>query len=188
MKKLINKIGLFGTVAILLVVACSFISGTWVLSFKLVDDYGLNYYDDFYYASVDLTEEEIWSDHVEHLKDVNMLGFELWAVNNSAEIHYYSAYIAGQGSTLSETSTRIQIEDPANGAILVMENVPIGATPDVTQFISYGSSLKYMRNVDKLKALLEKGEMKVFAYSEVGNDTEMFIDQLNAVLTFTAGY
>jgi len=183
MKKLLNKIGLFGSVAILLIVACSFISGTWILTYRLVENDSLVWYDDFYYGSVDLNDEENWEDHVEHIKDINMIGLEIWGINNTGTNQEYNVYIDGAGSSLNGSSTRSEVEEDAT---LVIENLPLNTGGP--QFISYGQSLGYVRNVDMIKDLLEAGEMKFFAYSNISDTTNIHIDSLNIVITFTAGY
>lgn len=184
MKNLLNKIGLFGTVAILLLVACSVISGTWILTFQLVENESLVWYDDFYYGSVDMSEDETWEDHVEHIKDINMIGLEVWGTNNTETNQLYDVYLDGQGSELTITSSRSEI---AEKATLVLENFPLNTGG--AQFISYGESLNYVKNVDKLKDLLEDGEMKFFAYSKgISDTTNIHLDSVNIVITFTAGY
>ncbi len=182
MKHLMNKIGLFGTFAILLVVACSFVSGTWVLTYKLVEDEDLVWNDDFYYGSVDLTTDKDWKDNVEHLKDINMIGLEVWARNNTDTDQKYWVFVADKNSTLSAASTRSEVDDKA---VRIIDQLPIkkgGKT-----FIPYDQSLKYVMNVDKLKKVLETGEMKFFAYSLLNTNTDLHIDSVNVVITFTAG-
>lgn len=183
MKKLLNKIGLFGTVAILLIVACSFISGTWILTYRLAENESLVWYDDFYYGSVDLNDEGNWEDHVDHIKDIDLIGLELWGNNNTISDQEYNVYIDGANSTLSASSTRSEVEEDAT---LILEKLPL--KKGGKQFISYGTSLNYVRNVDKIKDLLEAGEMKFFAYSNISDTTNIHIDSLNVVITFTAGY
>ncbi len=184
MKNILNKIGLFASVAILLLVACSVISGTWILTYQLVENESLVWYDDFYYGSVDMSEDETWEDHAEHIKDINMIGLEVWGINNTSTNQLYDVYLDGQGSTLSGSSLRSEVEEFAT---IVLENFPLNAGG--AQFISYGESLNYVKNVDKLKDLLKDGEMKFFAYSKgVSDTTNIHLDSVNIVITFTAGY
>ncbi|MFH2048098.1 MAG: hypothetical protein ABIJ12_01535 [bacterium] len=183
MKKLLNKIGLFGSIAILLIVGCATISGTWILTYQLSENDTLVWYDDFYYGSIDMSDDGTWEDHVDNIKDINMIGLEVWGTNNTSTDQEYDVYLDGAGSTLSGLSTRSEV---AQNATLVLESLPLKSGGQ--QFISYGQSLEYVRNVDKIKDLLEAGEMKFFAFSNISDTTNIHIDSVNIVITFTAGY
>lgn len=185
MKSILNKIGLFSSVAILLLVACSLISGTWMLTYKLVEGKTLIWHDDFYYGSVDYTDEGLWKDHIDKLKSINVIGLELWGQNNSTTDQEYSVYLAKESSTLSGSSTKSEVESNPD-AFRILDGLPLTAGGPV--FISYGQSLGHIENVSKIKDLLVDGKMKFFAYSDVADPTNVYLDSVNIVITFTAGY
>ncbi len=161
-------------------IGCGLISGTFVLTIMLIEDDDFSWFGDFYYAEVDLTEDDVWEDHGDDIQNIDLFGFELWIRNNGAA-NKYQAYIARMSSTLDAGSSR---EDVENDAIQVLEDIPVPAN---SSFISYAESFKYLRNEDSLKAMAESGQFKLFAYADFGDTTNVHIDSLRIVATITAG-
>lgn len=183
MKKISNTLGALGSAAVLLFVACGIISGTWVISFKVAENEDLNWEGEFYYSEVDMSKESDWEDNKEHLKDVDLVGFELWATNNVDEDKLYRVYAAPGSSDLVPSSSLSAVEA---GATLILDDVPLAAS--TSTYVTYGNSFKYLKNFDQLVTYIEDGNVKFFSMEAGGaTNTDLHIDSLLVVVTFTAG-
>ena len=183
MKKLSNKLGAFGSAAVLLFLACGIVSDTWVISFKVVENKDLVWHDNFYYSEVDMSEASDWNDHKEHLKDVDLVGFELWATNSSSSNKTYRVYAVPGSNSLDSNSTRAEVID---GATLILEDIPL--EHGKLTYITYGKSFTYLKNFGKLVTYAESGHIKFFSMeANEADSTDVRVDSILVVVTFTAG-
>ncbi len=167
----------------LLLAGCWLVTGTFLLAITLVTGEDLTWTGDYYYDTVDFTQEQVWEDHADNLKYIDVVGFELWATNDLATAETYDLYLADLGSSLTGGST---VGTVTSTATQVLNDVPIKAGPGVKTFISYPQSFKYLMQVDALRALTEKGGFKLFLVPS-DNSTSLTVDSLKVVVTFTAG-
>jgi len=182
MKTISKKLGVFGVAAILLFLACGIISVTWVVSFKLAEDTTLRWYDNFYYGQVDLNDSSDWEEHKDNIKDIDMVGFELWATNNTDTEKAYKVYASYVGSGLNGLTPRATVEEKAT---LILDSLPL---PLNSTHITYGQSFAYINNIDKLKDYVKDGSVRLFAMEMSGADTtDVHIDSMLVIVTFTAG-
>lgn len=190
MKTISKKLGVFGVAAVLLFLACGIISVTWIVSFKLAEDTTLRWYDNFYYGQVELSDSSDWEEHKDNIKDIDMVGFELWATNNTDTEKSYSVYASYEGSGLNGLTSRPEIEGQAT---LILDSIPLSAKaqaglPLNSTYITYGQSFAYLNNIDKLKDYVKKGSVRFFAMEMGGADTtDVHIDSMLVIVTFTAG-
>ncbi|MBU8934885.1 MAG: hypothetical protein KOO62_12935 [candidate division Zixibacteria bacterium] len=183
MKKISNKLGMLGGAAVLLFLACGIISGTWVVKFEIAKNNPLFWTGEFYYSQVDMSEAGDWEDHKDHLKDIDLIGFELWAVNNTDSDKKYRVYAASDGSGLDATSARSEIE---TSGTLILDDVPL--PPGINTHITYGQSFKYLKNFEKLVSYAEDGSIRFFAMETDGAvHADLHVDSMYVIVTFTAG-
>ena len=176
-----SRFGIVGPGVVLLILAGCLLSGTFVFSYMLVKDKDLVYNEDFYYASVDWTDDEDWEDHQDNIKDIDLVGFELWATNDGEAADTFTVYVADLQSSLDGSSTRSEVE---SGATLVVDDLPVA--PSGQTHITYGQSFKYLDNVETLKNLVETGKFKLFAIV-TSPTVDVTIDSLRVIVTLTAG-
>ena len=181
MNYLKRKLGIIGAVVALSLLAGCLLSGTFVFSYMLVENEDLIYNGDFYYASVDWTDDDDWEDHQGNIKDIDLVGFELWATNTSGTADTFTVYVVDLQSSLDGSSSRSEVEA---GATLVVNNLPVAATG--LTHVTYGQSFKYLANVETLKNLTETGKFKLFAFV-TSPAVDVTIDSLRVIVTLTVG-
>ncbi len=181
MNYLKRKLGIIGAVVALSLLAGCLLSGTFVFSYMLLKDKDLIYYDDFYYASVDWTDDEDWEDHQGNIKDIDLVGFELWATNAGETADTFTVYVADLQSSLDGSSTRSEVDSSATRVVNDLPIAPSGQT-----HITYGQSFKYLDNVETLKNLVETGKFKLFAFVTPPT-VDVTIDSLRVIVTLTVG-
>ena len=179
MKKLLHRFGLIGiTLTTLLVVGC-LLSGTFVVS-MLFKDFPVAGDTDFYYFDADVTSEEEWEDHKDNIKDIDNVGFELWATNTSGVANTYYCYIAPITSSLGSGSSKSLVEQNATKVL----EISLSATGQT--FVGYTDSFSHLTNLETLKDLAEEGRFKFFAMSDA-TPTDFTVDSIRVVITITAG-
>jgi len=180
MKYLKRNFGNIGAVVALSLLAGCLLSGTFVLSVKFAN-IPVSGNNENYFVNVDITGEDLWEDHKDNIKDIDLVGFELWATNNTGVANTFSAYFADSLSSLDASSTHSEI---VTQGILCLNNLPLSATGQT--HITYGQSFKYIANLDQLKKLTEDGKFKLFLVA--GESTIDFeLDLIRVIVTFTAG-
>ncbi len=167
--------------ALLLITGCLVLSGTFVLTVMLIENEDLVWNGEFYYDEVDLTAEDVWQDHGDDIKNIDLVGFELWAHNLSGSDNTYDVYITQLLTKLDDSSTREEVESDATPVLL---DLPL---PNGASYISYSQSFTYLTNTDFLKDVVKTGKFKLFAYPETGTNTNIHIDSMRVIVTLTAG-
>ena len=179
MKKLTYRFGLIGaTLTSLLLVGC-ILSGTFVVS-MLFKDFPVAGSDDFYYFDVDVTSDDVWTDHKDNIKDIDNIGFELWVTNASGVANTYNCYVAPITSLLNGASPKSEVVAEATKVL----EIPLAATGQT--FVGYADSFSHLTNLETLKALAEGGQFKFFAMS-AATPTDFTVDSILVVITITVG-
>jgi len=181
MNYLKRKLGIVGSVVALSLLAGCLLSGTFVFSYMLVENEDLIYNGDFYFASVDWTDDDDWEDHKGNIKDIDLVGFELWATNITGTADTFTVYVVDLQSNLDGGSTRSEVDSLAT---LAVNDLPIAASGQT--HVTYGQSFKYLDNVETLKNLTEAGKFKLFAFM-TSPSVNLTVDSLRVIVTLTAG-
>ena len=134
----------------------------------------------FYYEPVDLSDSDIWDDHKDDIKKIETVGFELWITNSGGADEEFNVYLDDFDDAVHGSVGAVQSD-----ATLVLDglNLPAGALTHVT----YGQSFGLLKNVDKLKQLVEEGQFHYYGLSSAGNTDNYEIDSVKIVITFLAG-
>ncbi len=176
-----RNLGIVGAVMAVSLLAGCLLSGTFIFSYMLVKDKDLIYYNDLYYASVDWTDDDDWEDHQDNIKDIDLVGFELWATNAGETADTFTVYIADLQSSLDGSSTRSEVDSVATLAVNGLPIAPSGQT-----HVTYGQSFKYLDNVETLKNLTEAGKFKLFAFM-TSPSANLTVDSVRVIVTLTVG-
>ncbi len=169
-----------GIVSALLLLAGCLVSGTFVVVY--VHDKPFIAQDEFYFYDVDITGESVWKDHRDKIKDIDLVGFELWITNNESAPRKFSIYLDGPDEP--EYTTLEEVQD---NATIVLEGLPLPAGPGGKAHVTYGQSFKYLRNVPTLLKLVESGKFNYYGISDGGASAGYTIDKAKVIITFTAG-
>jgi hypothetical protein len=181
MNHLKRNLGIISAVMVVSLLAGCLLSGTFVFSYMLVENEDLIYNGDFYYATVNWTDDEDWKDHKDDIKDIDLVGFELWVTNATGTADTFLVYIVDTLSSLDGSSSRSKIDTLAT---LVVNDLPI-ATSGQTH-ITYGQSFMYLDHVERLKKLAEKGYFKMFAFV-TSPSVNLTVDSLRVIVTLSVG-
>jgi len=126
---------------------------------------------------VDLTKESEWNDHKDEIKYIDNVGFQLWVTNNGDDA------VTGQlfASTDSSFADTTEVRD---SAILILDGLIL--PPGVQTYVDWPSSLTYLREVDKIKKLVEGGKFAVYALTTT-LPFDITVDSATVIVTVTAG-
>ncbi len=173
--------GLIVIAALLLLVGCNLISGTFISVF-LITDADFTTQTGFYFYNVDLTEEDVWNDHNDEIQDIDLIGFELWITNHEATARTFSIYLDEASQPVYTTVSEVQ-----SNATIVLDGLSLAAGPEVQTHITYGSSFSYLKNIDTMKDLVESGTFHYYGLADGGTTAGYTIDSVRIIITFTAG-
>lgn len=176
----IKKFSMAGIAAVILALAGCLVSGTFVLSILLVSNQDLSYDSNLYYGEADLTTESIWEDHSDNIKNIDVVGFELWVTNKTGTPNTIDVYATNISSSLDSLSTRTGVIDSATQ---VLKELPLASNKT---HISYGQSFKYLINTGTLKSLVKDGAFKAFILIDT-TGVVVTVDSLRVIVTMTAG-
>jgi hypothetical protein len=173
-------LGIAGIAAALLFLAGCLVSGQFVTIID-IERAQFTTTNGFYYYAVDLTENDIWKEHKDNIKDIEVVGFELWMTNKKPDTTTFNVYVDDIGKTAYTSKTEVE-----NNATLVIKNLKL--KPSDQTHITYGQSFKYLQNVETLKTLVDEGSFHYYGVSNVVADTTNYIiDSARVIITFTAG-
>lgn len=173
-----SKLGLFALALVaLLICGCYIISGTWVI----VEPFEFTSASGFYFYQIDITGEKDWIDHKDDINNIDLVGFEMFIINNESSDVTFNAYIDDADSTLCTDATCFNANTTKT---LIIDNLtlPAGDTTHVT----YGQSFKYLRHVDRLKALTKEGRFNYYGTASAGASLNFVIDSAVVIITFSA--
>lgn len=169
-------------VALALLTGC-LLSGTFVIVIS-IEKVDFTTRTGFYYYHIDLSEEQDWLDHKDDIKDIDLVGFELWITNHEDVARTFSVYVDDDASLPDSNSS---LTDVKSNATLVLDEFELDAGPNKQMRVTYGQSFKYLKNVETLKSLVEKGTFDYFGVSSGGTASGYTIDSARVIITFTAG-
>jgi len=174
---------LFSLLAVLLVFGCSsLITGTTVIDFKIGGG-DVSVSGDVYYFRVDLTDETVWKDHKDKIRNIDNVGFELWLTDTVQIDSSYTLtgelYIAPWDSIFYSS-----IEDVQDSTTLVVQNleVPSGSTT----YIDWATSLTHVTNIDSLKYYAEQGAFTIYGITQEA-PFKLRVDSATVIVTVTFG-
>ena len=171
MRKIKNLFGLSLIAVMTLALAgCLIISGTFVI----VYDFDLTAQTGFYYYQVDITEEEDWEDNKDKIDFIDVVGFEFTIENENPQAVEFNVYIdefgTGGGSV------------PGTASIII-ESLTV--PPGTTKF-TYAQSLAFLKNVDRLKALVKSGTFDYYGTSTSNDGDDFHITTSKVIVTVSA--
>jgi len=180
MKKLLFLI-IVGAAAVVLLqpTGCKIVSGTFVVD-TVFTDLSPNGNGDYWYEAFDLTDNDVWIDHEDDIKDIDNVGFELWVSSTAPTANVFNCYIDEMSSALNGGSSKSAVEASAKH---ILVNLPL---PPGSSFIGYAASFSYIDNLDAMKKLAEAGMFKFWAVSDV-TTSEFHVDSIRVVITLSAG-
>ncbi|MDH3891086.1 MAG: hypothetical protein OEV49_08360 [candidate division Zixibacteria bacterium] len=180
MKKLLHT-AIVAAVALALLVpsGCKIVSGTYVVE-ETFYDLTPNGTGDYYYEALDITDNSVWQDHKDDIKDIDNIGFEIWLNSSAASANNFNCYVDALASSLGGASSKSAV---IAGATHVLVDVPM---PAGKSFIGYAASFSHITNLSTLKTLGETGQFKFWAMADV-TTSSFTVDSIKVVVTLTAG-
>ena len=179
MKQLIRKFGWLPVILAGLVLGGCLVSGTFVVvevfSFTALSS-------NFYREAVDLTDDDTWDEHKDDIDRIDVVGFELWVTNETANDFTYSAYLDDPTAPMWSTPAEVQ----AN-ATLIFDNLTIpgaGAGSGSQRVVTYSQSFNYLKNIPEIRRLVKDGVFDYYALT-VGNITGS-VDSVKVIVTVSA--
>jgi hypothetical protein len=163
---------------LLLVLAsgCWFLlSGTWVIVYAVADEEidnthpGLNVFD------VDLTDEDVWTDHKDNLDNIEDVAMTFNFINEMDTEATGRIYVSSDNSLTDTTAIKAT-------ATLILDGltIPAGDTLQVDLAFYYD----VFQNFEALRDLVKTGAFT--GYAIVPNSTEVYIRHFVVVVTFSA--
>jgi len=172
-------LGILSTLlAIFIATGCSsLLTGTKVISFMVGGD-DINTADELSYFQVNLTDDDVWKDHKDDIKNIDNVGFILWFDTTSDDVTG-EFYIAPFDSIGYLTSAEV-----AAKATKILENIELPA--GVATYVDWSGSLGHIVNVSILKNYAEEGKFTIYGITTT-LPFEMEIDSAMVVVTVTVG-
>jgi hypothetical protein len=175
MKSLIKRLGVLGlALTLLLVGGCILISATFVVSEKFT----VSPKTGFFFFQADVTDTDTWQDHSDEIDFIDAVGFIMYVRNTEQRVADFSLYVDDySGPAANPTSI-------PGSATLVLEDleIPIGET-----IVPYATSVKQIKNIDKLRELAKTGRFDCYTTSTGEDGTTFFVDSIFVVVTLSAG-
>jgi hypothetical protein len=158
------------------------VSGTFVTTFTF-GNFGITVDQQLYHFKVDLSGNSTWEEHKDNIKDIEVVGFEVWITNFQSGSPTFNVYVDDADQPEYTTVSEVQ----AN-ATKVIENLSLKPGPNVQTHVTYGQSFKYLKNVDKLKELAHAGAFHFYGMVDGATpDSDYKLDSARVIVTFTAG-
>jgi len=176
MRLIREKLAAMSLLGILLLLTGCLISGTFVVTI-FIDGEDFTTITGLYHYEVDLSTDSDWEDHKDKIKNIDVIGVELWLTNNGEASTTFNVWIDGIGEP---TYTSVDSVDAYATQILEDVSVDPGAN-----HITYAESLTLIQNVPTLKTLAESGQFHFYGHSSLG--AEFHLDSARVVVTVSAG-
>lgn len=180
--KLYQKIALSAIILSLFALGGCLVSGTFVIE----ETFSFTTQTGFYFEPVDLTDNEDWTNHVDELDNIELIGFELWITNNETAEWTYSAY-ADEYNPLCDD---LSCFNGSGSKFKVFGDLTVPAatkTGSSMKYISYKDSFAYLHNIDKLKALVMGGQFNLYGISTGGTGGNGGkVDSIKVIITVNA--
>ncbi len=159
------------------ILAGCLLTGTFVLVLDL-PDITANSTGTFSATHVDLTDEDVWQDHKDDIKNISDVRFraDFTAVGNTAE---GDIYFSSNGAYGTPDAVRAATDAfPVFSGLLV----PVGQTVTMT----FAESAQYRQNLDDALALIESGSFYVYVLTPSG-PFELQLTDVHVLVNFDAG-
>ena len=176
MRLIREKLAAISLVGILLLLTGCLISGTFVVTI-FIDGDDFTTFTGLYHYEVDLTTDSDWEEHKDKIKDIDVIGVELWLTNSGEAATTFNVWIDDIGEP---TYTSVTAVDANTTQIL--EDIAIASGAN---HITYAESLPLIQNVATLKTLAESGQFHFYGHSSLG--AEFHLDSARVVVTVSAG-
>ena len=176
MRLIREKLAAMSLLGILLLLTGCLVSGTFVVTI-FINGEDFSTFTGLYHYVVDLSTDSDWEDHKDKIKDIDVIGVELWITNNASAATTFNVWI----DDISEPEWMSLGEVDAN-ATKILEDVVIAVGAN---HITYAESLGLIQNVTTLKTLAESGQFHFYGHSSLL--AEYTLDSARVVVTVSAG-
>lgn len=158
-----------------LVGGCWLFSSTWVIIYK-VDDEEIHATQDFYKFTVDITQEDVWKEHKDHLDDIEDVSITFKLINPSISPATGQVYVSSDSSLSDSAAVR-------SSATIILDGITIpgGDSLDVDMAHYYD----LLQNFQTLRDLVKTGMFT--AYALVPAPLAIKLEDVVVVVTFSAG-
>jgi len=156
MNKLFKSLVLAGLGALLL--AGCIVTGTFVIT-KKIDDFAASTSGTFDAVDVDVTQEDVWIDHKDNIKNISDVRFHGTIGNNSNNPAAGQIYFSNHSTYETPDQVREAADD--GDAILVFSGFTI--QPQEQYILTFSESAKYRQNLDRALKLIETGRFYMYA-------------------------
>lgn len=156
---MMKKIRFFAALSALLAFAIlpgcdSLLSGTFVIDY-MVYDIDITSGSEWDLFQVDLTDEDVWKDHKDEIKNIDNVGVELWITNPTTGVQTAELYITDYDNTGYVSATAIR-----QNTDVVFDN--LSAAPQTQTHIDWSTSLGHVTDLNKLQTYAELGRFAVY--------------------------
>ncbi len=176
MRRINSRFGILSLAAAALLFAGCLVSGTFVVTI-FIEDWDFSPDTNLYHYEVDLTEDSDWEDHQDDIKNIDVIGMEVWLTNLGDAATTFNVWVDDIGEPVYTSVANV-----ADNATVVLED--IGVDPGANH-LSYAGSLSVIQNVSTLKALAKSGRFHWYGHSTLGAD--FVLDSARIVVTVSAG-
>ncbi len=145
--------------AVLLAVGAFFlagclVTGTFVITLN-IDDFYSNSSGGFESHGIDLTNEQIWKDHKDNIKNISDVRFRATIQNQSSDTATGQVYFSSD-STYTDPGAVTSADD----AFLVFGGMTIPPGEEIT--VSFAESAGYRQNLKRALELIETGKFYMY--------------------------
>ena len=178
---MMTKMKVFGAISALLVLAIlpgcdSLLSGTFVVDY-MVYDIDITSGSEWDRFQVDLTDDEVWQDHKDEIKNIDNVGLELWIDNSTTSTQTAEVYISDYADSLQSSADGIR-----QATDIVFDNLT--AAPQAKTHIDWSTSLGHVTDLNKLREYAEIGQFTVYTITEAP-PYAITIDSARVIVTVT---
>lgn len=168
-------LGLLPLLPIVLISACWLFSGTWVIIYK-VDDEEIQANQDFHKFSVDITQEDVWKEHKDHLDDIEDVSITFKLINPFISPAVGQVYVSSD-SSLSDSAA------VTSSATIILDGITIPGGDSLRVDMAHYYDL--LQNFKTLRDLVKTGVFT--AYALVPAPLAIELHDVVVVVTFSAG-
>jgi len=176
MKLIRDKLAAMSLLGILLLLTGCLVSGTFVVTI-FIDGEDFTTFTDLYHYEVDLSTDSDWEDHKDKIKNIDVIGVELWLTNNGEAATTFNVWIDDIGEPVYTS-----VDSVDANATRILEDVSVAPGAN---HITYAESLALIQNVAALKTLAESGQFHFYGHSSLG--ASFALDSARVVVTVSAG-
>jgi len=176
MRLIREKLAALSLIGALLLLAGCLVSGTFVVTI-FIDGEDFTTFTGLYHYEVDLSTDSDWEDHKDKIKNIDVIGVELWLTNNGEAATTFNVWIDDIGEPVYTSVAPV-----ASNATQILVDVSIDPGAN---HITYAESLPLIQNVATLKTLAESGQFHFYGHSSLG--ASFALDSARVVVTVSVG-